>query len=125
MAVAKAARLEPLEEVKLDVTQAGLVIGGGLAGVSAALGLADQGFPVHLVEKEETLGGHGQNLLKTWKGEDIGGFLAEAVQRVEAHSLISVHLQSTVVGAEGFVGNFRTTVNLSPASTISGSIPTF
>jgi len=110
MAVAKAARLEPLEEVKLDVTQAGLVIGGGLAGVSAALGLADQGFPVHLVEKEETLGGHGQNLLKTWKGEDIGGFLAEAVQRVEAHPLISVHLQSTVAEAEGFVGNFRTTV---------------
>jgi heterodisulfide reductase subunit A len=110
MAVAKAARLEPLEEVKLDVTQAGLVIGGGLAGVSAALGLADQGFPVHLVEKEETLGGHGHNLLKTWKGEDIEGFLAEVVQRVGAHPLISVHLQSTVVEAEGFVGNFKTTV---------------
>jgi heterodisulfide reductase subunit A-like polyferredoxin len=47
--------------------------------------------------------------LKTWKGEDIGGFLAEAVQRVAAHPLISVHLQSTVVEAEGFVGNFRTT----------------
>ncbi len=110
MAVAKAARLEPLEEVKLDVTQTGLVIGGGLAGVTAALGLADQGFPVHLLEKEGVLGGHGQNLLKTWKGEQIGAFLAQAVQRVEAHPLISVHLKSTVVEAEGFVGNFRTTV---------------
>ncbi|UCG79575.1 MAG: CoB--CoM heterodisulfide reductase iron-sulfur subunit A family protein, partial [Desulfobacterales bacterium] len=110
MAVAKAARLEPLEEVKFDVTQTGLVIGGGLAGVTAALGLADQGFPVHLLEKEGVLGGHGQNLFKTWKGEDIGAFLAQAVQRVEAHPLISVHLESTVVEAEGFVGNFRTTV---------------
>ncbi len=110
MAVAKAARLEPLEEVKLDVTQTGLVIGGGLAGVTAALGLADQGFPVHLLEKEGVLGGHGQNLLKTWKGEQIGAFLAQAVQRVEAHPLIFVQFKSTVVEAEGFVGNFRTTV---------------
>jgi heterodisulfide reductase subunit A len=110
MAVAKAARLEPLEEVKLDVTQAGLVIGGGLAGMTATLGLADQGFPVHLVEKGERLGGHGQKLLKTWKGEDIRAFLAEIVQKVEDHPLVSVHLQSTVVEAEGFVGNFRATV---------------
>jgi heterodisulfide reductase subunit A len=110
MAVAKAARLAPLEEVKLDVIQAGLVIGGGLSGMTAALGLADQGFPVHLVEKEKTLGGHGQKLLKTWKGEDVGAFLAEVAQRVEAHSLISVHLESTVEEAEGSVGNFRSTL---------------
>ncbi|MBW1739715.1 MAG: CoB--CoM heterodisulfide reductase iron-sulfur subunit A family protein [Deltaproteobacteria bacterium] len=112
MAVAKAVRLEPLEEVKLDVTQAGLVIGGGLAGMAAALGLADQGFPVHLVEKEKALGGHGNKLAKTWKGEDIGAFVAEMVQRVKSHPLISVHLESTVVEAEGFVGNFRSTIKI-------------
>jgi len=110
MAVAKSVRLDPLEEVKLDVIQAGLVIGGGLAGMTAALGLADQGFPVHLIEKEKALAGHGQKLLKTWKGEDVGAFAAEVVQRVEGHPLISVHLQSTVVEAEGFVGNFRSTI---------------
>ena len=110
MAVAKAARLEPLEEVKLEVTQAGLVIGGGLAGMTAALGLADQGFPVHLVEKEKELGGHGQRLLKTWKDEDIGAFTAEVVQRVKEHPFISVHLESTVEEAEGFLGNFRSTI---------------
>ncbi len=110
MAVAKSVRLDPLEEVKLNVIQAGIVIGGGLAGMTVALGLADQGFPVHLVEKEKALAGHGQKLLKTWKGEDVGAFVAEVVQRVEEHPLISVHLQSTVVEAEGFVGNFRSTI---------------
>jgi len=107
MAVGKAALLEPLEEVKLGVTQAALVIGGGMAGMAAALGLADQGFPVHLVEKEKALGGHGRKLVKTWKGEDIGAFMAETIQRVEVHPLIFVHLESTVIAAEGFVGNFR------------------
>jgi heterodisulfide reductase subunit A-like polyferredoxin len=110
MAVAKAVRLGPLEEVKLDVTQAGLVVGGGLAGMTAALGLADQGFAVHLVEKEATLGGHGRKLFKTWKGEDIGAFVIELVQRVEDHPLISVHLQSTVEEAEGFIGNFKSAI---------------
>jgi len=110
MAVAKAVRLDPLDEVRLDVIQAGLVIGGGLAGMTAALGLADQGFLVRLVEKDEALGGHGRNLSQTWQGEDMGTLLLEIVQRVENHPLISVHLQSTVVEAEGFVGNFRTTI---------------
>jgi heterodisulfide reductase subunit A-like polyferredoxin len=110
MAVAKAAHLEPLEEVKLDVIQTCLVIGGGLSGITAALALADQGFPVHLVEKEDTLGGHGQKLLKTWQGEDVRDFVAGVVQRVESHPLVSMYLQSTVVEAEGFVGNFRTTI---------------
>ncbi|MBW1742373.1 MAG: CoB--CoM heterodisulfide reductase iron-sulfur subunit A family protein, partial [Deltaproteobacteria bacterium] len=110
MAAAKAVRLDPLEEVKLDVIQGGLVIGGGLAGMTAALGLADQGFPVHLVEKDEALGGHGRKLSQTWKGEDIGALLLEIVERIENHPLISVRLQSSVVEAEGFVGNFRTTI---------------
>ncbi len=118
MAVAKAVRLDPLEEVKLDVIQAGLVIGGGLAGMTAALGLADQGFSVHLVEKDEVLGGHSRKLLQTWKGEDVGTLLSEVVQRAEDHPLISVHLQSTVVEAEGFVGNFRSTIETGEASEV-------
>ncbi len=110
MAVAKAVRLDPLQEVQLEVIQAGLVIGGGIAGMAAALGLADQGFPVHLVEREGVLGGHARLLLKTWKGEEIDTFLQQVVERVQGHPLISVHLQSTVVEASGFVGNFRSTI---------------
>ena len=118
MAVAKAARLDPLEEVKLDVIQAGLVIGGGLAGMTAALGLADQGFPVNLVEKDEALGGHARDLSQTWQGEDVGVLLSQIVESVEDHPLISVHLQSTVVEAEGFVGNFRSTIETGKERTI-------
>jgi len=120
MAVAKAVRLAPLEEVKVDVTQAGLVIGGGLAGMTAALGLADQGLRVHLVEKEKTLGGHGRKLLKTWKGEEVGAFLKEVVQRVEKHPLVSVHLESTVVEAEGFVGSFRSHIKRGEETEVVG-----
>jgi heterodisulfide reductase subunit A len=110
MAVSKAIRLDPLEEVKLDVNEAGLVIGGGMTGMTAALALAEQGFPVHLIEKKEALGGHGQQLLKTWRGEDIKAFHDALVRKVESHPLISLHLQSTVVEAEGFVGNFASTI---------------
>ncbi len=110
MAVGKAARLDPLDEMKVDVIQAGLVIGGGLAGMTAALGLADHGFPVHLVEKERELGGYGRKLGHTWKGEDIGAYTADTVQRIKEHPLVSVHMESTVVEAEGFVGNFSSTV---------------
>jgi heterodisulfide reductase subunit A len=112
MGVAKASRLDPLEEVRLEVNEAGLVIGSGIAGMTAALGLADQGFQVHLIEKEKALGGHGQELLKTWRGEDTGAFVTQLAKGVENHPLISLHLQSTVVGAEGFVGNFRSTIKM-------------
>jgi heterodisulfide reductase subunit A len=110
MAVAKASRLDPLQEVTLEVNEAGLVIGGGMTGMEAALALAEQGFPVHLVEKQKYLGGHGEQLLKTWRGEDITAFRKQLVKNVENHPLISLHLQSSVVAAEGFVGNFKSTL---------------
>jgi heterodisulfide reductase subunit A len=110
MAVAKASILDPLQEVTLNVNQAGLVIGGGMTGMKAALALAEQGFPVHLVEKNDSLGGHGQQLPTTWRGEDITAFRDELAQKVEKHPLISVHLESTVVAAQGFVGNFKSTL---------------
>jgi heterodisulfide reductase subunit A len=110
MGVAKAVRLDPLQEVTLDVNEAGLVIGGGITGMTAALALAEQGFPVHLIEKKDSLGGHGQQLLTTWRGEDMTAFREELVDKVQKHPLVSLHLQSTVVAAEGFVGNFKSTL---------------
>ena len=68
MAVARAATLHPLHEKKIPVIQRALVIGGGVAGMNAALGLADQGFPVVLVEKEEKLGGMANRLTATIEG---------------------------------------------------------
>jgi len=110
MAVAKASRLEPLEEIKIGLTQKGLVIGGGIAGMTAAMELAEQGFPVHLVEKEKELGGNARYLDRTWQGEDIAAFTREFVQQVKAHPLIHLHLESVVSEAEGVVGNFKSTL---------------
>jgi len=61
MSVAKAALLEPRQTVDVPVTQTALVVGGGVAGMTAATSLAEQGFPVHLVEKEKELGGTCEN----------------------------------------------------------------
>jgi len=69
MAVASVALQPPLREFDLPVTKAGLVIGGGVAGMEAALGLANQGYKVHLVEKKDVLGGHALKLNQTWAGE--------------------------------------------------------
>ena len=116
MAVAKAAIQQPLKEFGLQITRAGLVIGGGIAGMEAALGLADQGFGVHLVEKKEILGGHGRNLSRAWTGEPIGPYLDGLISRVENHSKIDVHLNSDVTEVEGFVGNFKTTISTNGSS---------
>ena len=70
MAVARARFLEPLEETELPVTQAALVIGGGIAGIQASLDLADAGYQVYLVEKEPTIGGLMSQLAKTYPTMD-------------------------------------------------------
>ncbi len=110
MAVAKAALLEPVPPVSVRITPQALVIGGGLAGMTAALALADQGFPVHLVEKAAQLGGNARHLFKTWKGEHIPPQMDLLASRVREHSLITVHLKSTIIHAEGYVGSFRSTI---------------
>ena len=78
MAVAKAALIEPLEQVMLPVTKGVLVVGGGVAGMEAALGVAEQGYKAYLVEKTAELGGVARKLRSTWKGEDIGSLCASA-----------------------------------------------
>ncbi len=110
MAVAKAALLEPLEEPSLSITRGGLVIGGGVAGMVAAKVLADLGYPVHLVERDTQLGGQARSLFKTWRGEDIRHFVEETAQTVLNHPRITVHLATNVAQVEGFVGNFRSTL---------------
>ncbi len=110
MAVARAALLEPLEETKQKPIPVGLIIGGGVAGMVSSLSLADQGYKVYLVEKGTRLGGHALKLKKTWKGEDVASYVASLVNRVSEHELIDVYLNSEVKDAEGYVGNFTTTI---------------
>ncbi len=110
MAVAKASLLEPLSEAKLSIRPSAMVIGGGLAGMHAALELARQGFPTHLVERDTQLGGNARLLRITAKGEEVAPYLAELVERVQADENITVHLGTTIAKVDGFVGNFNTTL---------------
>jgi len=107
MAVAKAALAEPLREEKINVNASVMVIGGGLAGLTAAKSLATQGYDTHIIEKKEVLGGEALKLFKTAQGEDVGERLAELVQAVTAHDKITVHTNTTLENVEGFVGNFK------------------
>jgi heterodisulfide reductase subunit A2 len=110
MAVEKVIRLEPLEETELAVTQAALVIGGGLAGMAAAKNLADQGYPTYLIEKTEKLGGNALRLFQTWKREDIRSQTQALINQITAHERIEVFTNAEITAVEGFVGNFTTTI---------------
>ncbi len=110
MAVARAASLHPLREKTIPVTQRALVVGGGIAGMNAALGLADQGIAVTLIEKEAELGGMANRLTHTIEGGDIGAYVRDLVERVTGHPEIEVLTRALVVGFGGFQGNFYTEV---------------
>ncbi len=122
MAVARAEFIEPLAEQSLEVIQKGLVIGGGIAGMTAALKLAEGGFEVYLVEKEAELGGHLRNVFSTLEGEDIQPFLEETIARVLENPLIHVITNALVVDFSGSQGNFTTGLMIAPGMTYRKSM---
>ncbi|MBN1955618.1 MAG: CoB--CoM heterodisulfide reductase iron-sulfur subunit A family protein [Anaerolineae bacterium] len=110
-AVAKVTHLEPLEEREAGVHPGTLVIGGGVAGLSAALDVAEAGFPAYIVEKSDRLGGHVAELGHTFPDlEPTADWLAPLIRRVEEHPAITVMLDAQVEEVAGFVGNFEVTV---------------
>jgi len=112
MAVAKATLLEPQAEPEIDVQPSALVIGGGVAGMTAALSLANQKFIVHLVEKESELGGKLRELYKLYPSDNYASeILEEFVQAVRSNANIRIYTSSTVKHSEGFIGNFKVTIN--------------
>jgi len=107
MAAARAAELEPLQTSKVPIKHTALIIGGGAAGMNAALSLAEQGFPVHLIEKSDQLGGNLRNLrYLIGEARSPQDYLAELIDRVTQHSLITVYLQTELLQTGGFKGNF-------------------
>jgi heterodisulfide reductase subunit A-like polyferredoxin len=111
MGVAKARLLEPLQNRFLAVEHDALVIGGGMTGMTAALGLADQGFVTHLVERSKELGGNMRRIHAVLDAAlDPQQELAATVARVRAHPNVRLYLASTLASVEGSIGNFRTTV---------------
>jgi len=110
MAVGRARRLRALETGQLPVTRAALVIGGGLAGMTAALAVAEQGYEVQLVEKDVRLGGNMRALHTTLENSNVQPLLAGLVQSVRSNPRIKVHLSSQVAEVTGHVGNFKSQV---------------
>ena len=114
MAVARAGTLKALHEKQIPVNKRALVVGGGVGGMTAALGLADQGFEVVLVEKEPELGGMARRLTKTIEGADVQSYLNGLIHKAGSHPNLQVLTQSLIVGFTGFKGNFTTEVLVGP-----------
>ena len=110
MAVARAICLEPLKEFELPVNKATLVVGGGVAGMTCALSIANQGYEVHLVEKDKDLGGVARRLYFTLEGMDVQRYLRGLIREVYEHPLIHVYTNASILDATGYVGNFETEV---------------
>lgn len=109
MAVSKAAYLRPLAQQQVEVTKSCLVIGGGVAGIRAAMDVADMGIDVYLVEREKALGGKLRELHTLFpsdrKAEDI---LKPMLQSLDMHKNVSVFVDTEIKSIDGYVGNFQT-----------------
>jgi len=110
MAVAKATLIEPLKPVSLPVIHRALVIGAGVAGMTSALTLADQGFDVDLIERSNSLGGVAKRIHFTLEGEDVQQYLNRLIDTVQNHPRIRVYTDTWIVDVHGYVGNFTTEV---------------
>ncbi len=110
MAVAKARGLASLPRYPQPVIPRGLVIGGGVAGMTAALALADSGFETYLVEKNRELGGILRHIYYTLETRGTQAFLEGLMDKVQSHPLIQVFTEAQIEDVTGFVGNFRTSL---------------
>ena len=110
MSVTRVALMEPLKEAELTVHQTAMVVGGGISGMTAAKNLADQGYEVHLLEKESTLGGQANHLFQTFQGESIADSLEQMTQTVKENQRIHLHMNTELKNVSGFVGNFVSTL---------------
>ena len=114
MAVARASLLKPLMEKPLTINQRAVVIGGGVAGLNAALNLGDQGFETIVLEKEDLLGGNARSIHHTIEGMEVAAYLDGLIDQVKSHDKIQVLTGALVVGFSGYKGNFTTEVLVGP-----------
>ncbi|MFP4459072.1 MAG: FAD-dependent oxidoreductase [Candidatus Zixiibacteriota bacterium] len=110
MGIAKARNLVPLQKLSVDIDPKALVIGGGLAGMNAALSLAENRYNVYLLEKEEKLGGLMQKLQYLIDGNDPQKLLERMRELVHRNEKISVLTNSVIKNITGYIGNFETTI---------------
>ncbi len=110
MSAARTRHLEPLMEIDLPVDKRALVVGGGIAGMTCALSIAEQGHEVYLVEKDSELGGTARKIYHTMEGLDVQAYLRDLIEKIHQHPLVHVYTAATVTEAAGYVGNFVTRV---------------
>ncbi|MHA1484175.1 MAG: FAD-dependent oxidoreductase, partial [Candidatus Thorarchaeota archaeon] len=115
MSIARAKLLEPLEESEVSILKSTLIVGAGIAGISAALDLGDAGFRVYLVEKEPTIGGHMAQWDKPFPTLDCSScILTPRMAEVGSHPNIELITMAEVDKVDGFVGNFEVTIRQRP-----------
>jgi heterodisulfide reductase subunit A len=111
MSIAKINLGEPIQSDSVSVTHAALIIGGGMAGITSSLALADQGFDVLLVEQDQEIGGLCRNVYRTLDGSDVQTFLIEKINEVKNNPRITIKTNAQVIKTDGFVGNFQSTLS--------------
>jgi len=111
MGVEKATLLEPLEKVKVEVNPSAVVIGGGIAGMTAALNLANQGFETNIIEKESELGGLVNKLNKIYPTNEDTSELLSIIDKVENHKNLKIFKSATLEKVDGFIGNYNVSIN--------------
>jgi heterodisulfide reductase subunit A len=112
MSVAKVALMEPLEESVLEINQTALVIGGGIAGITAAQSLSAQGYHTVVIEKNDHLGGNAIHVHETWLGEDVPRNLNRMISDIQADPNIDIFTNAQITQVDGYVGNFKTTIQM-------------
>jgi heterodisulfide reductase subunit A len=105
--IARSRYLQPYQKESREFNRSALVIGGGLAGMTSALAIADEGYDVSLIESDDKLGGNLRNLHKTAEGPNPQRLLQALIKRVHSHERIALHYNTELIGFEGHVGNFR------------------
>ena len=114
MAVSGVVERHQLVDYMLPVNKNILVVGGGIAGMNAALSLALQGLKVYLVEQSHELGGVVRNIRKTISGEDVQTYLSDLIEKTIKHDNIEVLTDATIVDHKGMTGMFTTGLQIAP-----------
>ncbi len=114
MAISAVRLARPLADQTLPMNKDVLVVGGGIAGMTASLRLADLGYKVSLVERSKELGGVARKVRRTLEGEDVRAHVADLIRRTEGHDHIQVLKQSMVVDHSGMAGMFKTGIQVGP-----------
>ena len=115
MAVSRAAKLLPLSRSRLPVIKRALILGGGVAGMTAALNISRQGFEVVLVEAEKELGGMARRIHRTLQDDDVQKYLENLIEEVTHDDKIQVLKEALLADFSGTKGNFKTLLNVGPA----------